>query len=188
MDEDEIRRIVKEELKDILSKAGLSGNDIIIKDHEIKKKDIDTWGISSFRIIRKVKNYVILAGEAAGKIINVVIVTLGVWQAIQFGSVLLFEKNLPEANHLAYQVHNVVLNLMSSKPIHQNDEPERFIVSSERWQNYTDSQYKEEVYTYLSNPSSNDILSPGTYLVASTATPDSLVIDSSSYPGDFKIS
>ena len=43
MDENEIRKIVQDEYKNILSKSGLSEDNIIVKDDDITKKDIRAW-------------------------------------------------------------------------------------------------------------------------------------------------
>lgn len=187
MNENDVRKIVRDELKDLLSQSGISENDLIIRNQEITKKDINSWGITSLTFIRRVKDFIVFAGKKAGKTIKFIITTLGVWHALQFGSAFLFEKALPDANDLAIRVHKAVvtLNIKNKMP---SDEPEKFIVSVDQWQNYTEEQYKQEVYTYLSNPSSNDLLNPGTHFFASTATPDSIAMTSSSYPDDFKIS
>ncbi len=188
MNEIDIRRIVRDELKDILSQSGISESDIIVKDQEITKSDINSWGITSLTFVRRVKDIIIFAGKTAGKIIKLIIMPLGMWQALQFGSAFLFEKTLPDANILAIQAHQTVVALVDSKTNTPDDVPEKFIVATDRWQNYTDTQYKQEVYEYLTNPSSFDPLNSGTHLYASTATPDNIVIASSSSPDDFRIS
>ena len=188
MDENEIRKIVQDEFKNILSQSGLSEDNIIVKNTDITKKDIIAWGVTSLARIGRVRNFIVLAGKSANKIINFVVVAIGIWGALQFNSALLFEKTLPDAIELAREARKSVVDYTRSHFNNVGDEREKFIIASDRWQGYTELQYKKEVYTYLTEPrSTDDLLSPDTNYLPSTGTAKNLVMNASLFPDDFKV-
>lgn len=188
MDENEIRKIVQDECKNILSKSGLSEDNIIVKNDEITKKDIIAWGVTSLTPIRRVKNFIVLAGKSANKIIKFVVVAVGIWGALQFSSELLFEKTLPDAIELAKEARKSVGDYARSHFNNVGDEHEKFIIVSARWQGYTERQYKKEVYTYLTEARSpDDLISLDVNYVPSSGTAGNFVMNASPFPDDFKV-
>ncbi|MBU2521941.1 MAG: hypothetical protein KKI12_04385 [Proteobacteria bacterium] len=187
MDENEIRKIIQDEFN-ILSQSDLSEDNIIIKNTDITKRDIIAWGVTSLTLIGRVKNFIVLAGKSANKIIKVVVVALGIWEALQFSSALLFEKTLTDAIELAREVRNTVVDYTQAHFNNVGDEREKFIITSDRWQKYTDQQYRKEVYTYLTESrSTDDLLSPDINYLPSSGTPENLVMNASPFPDDFKV-
>jgi hypothetical protein len=188
MDENEIRKIVRDEFKNILSKSSLSEDNIIVKDDDITKKDIIAWGVTSLTPIGRAKDFIVLAGKSANKIIKVVVVALGIWGVLQFNSALLFEKTLPDAIELARKVRSTMADYTQTHFNNVGDEREKFIIASDRWQRYTDQQYRKEVYTYLTEPrSTDDLLSPDINYLPSSGTAGNLVMNASPFPDDFKV-
>ena len=188
MDENEIRKIVQDEFKNILSESGLSEDNIIVKDDDITKKDIITWGVRSLTPIGRAKDFIVLAGKSANKIIKVVAVAIGTWGALHFNSALLFEKTLPDAIELAREVRSTMVDYTQAHFNNVGDEREKFIIASDRWQGYTEPQYRKEVYTYLTEPrSTDDLLSPDINYLPSSGTEENLVMNASPFPDDFKV-
>ena len=110
MNKEEIRDMVRRECADILAEAGLSGDEIVIKSDKVTTDEVQEWGVSSLSPVRRVQGLLVLAAKSGVRVVKIVAVALGTYQAVQFGSELLFQKTLPDANELARDRLHLVPN------------------------------------------------------------------------------
>lgn len=96
MTEEEIRNIVREECSQIMTDAGLTDYDEIIKkDQSMSEHEAAQHGFTSLEVVNRIGKIAIMIGKKGAKAVAIVVFILGLWEFAQFGSMFVFEKRLP---------------------------------------------------------------------------------------------
>lgn len=196
MTEDEIKQIVRKEFAELIHDSKLTDSDILVKqDKPISKSEIVQEGITSLTMLRKkIGDYFVLLAKSGKKVVKIILTALGVWSVAQFGTMLLFEKSLPDAQQLAQRVHNAAENILESRTLNVSNEAETFIVVSDQWKKYSREDYRTTAYNILSgdNPfqnlydtTVNEFVTSDLYPCSSVPVQDAS--NSSANPSDFTV-
>lgn len=185
-DLEEIRNIVREEYQQIIKNASLTDNDIIIKeDQYLSKQETAQHEFTSFDGLKKIGNLVIMVGKKGLEVVGIVVL-LG--NIIQFGSVLVFEKEWLNAVDLAHRARQGVIELASNIRKQEPDTPETLIVTSPTWDKLNDVQYRILASDYLSGKSPiEELYNPNTQFIATTGTSIETINSTSSDSKDFEV-
>jgi hypothetical protein len=190
MDEDRIREIVRQECEAIMAEAGLSDADIIVKkDKHWSEQESAANGVTMLKFVKRVGDIAIMIAKAGSKIVKIVVFALGLWQAAQFGSVLLFERNLPDTLQIARSVGDGLLEFHVADRSHTDVEtPEKWVIISPSWKSLDQDGYVRMAHSVLSGEQSSEYLLTGdTEFVASSTTSISSIGSTSSSPDDFVV-
>ena len=190
VDEDRIREIVRQECKAIMAEAGLSNADIIVKkDKYWTEQESAENGITFLKCVKCVGDIAIMVAKAGSKIVKIVVFALGLWGAARFGSVLLFERNLPDTLQIARSVRNGLLEFRVADPSHTDEEtPEKWVVVSPSWESLDQNGYVRMAHSVLSGEQSPEYLLTGdTEFVASSTTSITSIGSTSASPDDFVV-
>jgi hypothetical protein len=151
MTEEEIRKIAREECRQIMTDAGLTDNDIIIKkDQLMSEQEVAQHGFTHLEVVNKVGKIAIMVGKKGIKSVAIVVYILGLWSLTQVGSMFFFEKQLPDAVDLARRARQGLIEPAYDVREQSPDIPEKWIVTSRSWERYDDAQYINVAREYYS--------------------------------------
>lgn len=182
MNEEEIRRIVRDEVKDLLSDAKLSEKDILVNLDGVYTKG-QLKG-AEIHYLKKVKDIAICIGKKGGEIICIIAFVLGLWDETRVIAQLLFQKDLPEAVQLAKMVHkNDEIHYSSPNSSYNPDENEKLIVVNQTWESLTKPEYNRIARDFLSGERPPDkLFEENTIFIATSGiVADAVVNSTSSY-------
>lgn len=151
MTEEEIRNLVREECNQFMIDAGLTDKDVIIKkDQPMSEQERAQYGFTALEGFKRIGKIAIMVGKKGVKAIKIVVFIIGLWPVVQFGSIFLFEKRLPDAVDLAYRARQGIIEFTSDISEQSPDTPEKWIVTSSSWERYDEAQYTNMAYEYTS--------------------------------------
>lgn len=152
MNEAEVRRIVREEMNDILEENNLSEDDIIVTEGDERLLTVqqhEDHEISLLQPYKMIKGIWIFLGQSGEKIIKII----GIYGLVSIGSILLFNRELPSANELALKVRSKTIEYVHGSNIPDQSTPEKYIPASSKWNSYDNQQYVTEVRGFLTGSS-----------------------------------
>jgi hypothetical protein len=188
MTEEEIRNIVRNECGKIMAEAGITDNDVIIKDQPLSEQEIVQHGITYLEAVKRIGEITIAVGKKGVKTVKIFVLILGVWGFIQIGSMFVFEKRLPDAVDLAQRARQGIIELVRDNREKYPNTPEKWIVTSKSWERLDTLQYKYEVYEYLSGKRSFEgLCNMDAQFIATTGMSIETLSSTSSSPEDFMV-
>jgi hypothetical protein len=189
MTEEEIRNIVREECSQIMTDAGLTDNDVIIKKEQpLSEQESAQHGFTSLEVVKRIGKIAIMVGKKGAKAVAIVVFILGLWEFAQFGSMFVFEKRLPDAVDLALRARQGVIELAYDVREQDPNTPEKWIVTSPSWERYEDAQYKNMVHEYLSGKRPpEELYATDTQFIATSVLSIEVLSSTSSSSEDFEV-
>ncbi len=189
MTEEEIRNIVREECGKIMADAGLTDNDVIIKkDQPLSEQESVQHGFTSLEVVRRIGEIIIMVGKKGAIAMKIVVFIFGLWGAIQFGSMFVFEKELPDAVDLAQRTRQGLIELADDDREQEHNTPEKWIVTSPSWERFDDAQYKKMVHEYLLGIRPlEELYIPDTQFITTTVLSLETLNSTSSSSEDFEV-
>jgi len=186
MTEEEIRKIVRDKCKQIMTDAGLTDKDVIIKkDQPLSEKEVSQNGFTHMEFFKKVGEIVIMIGKRGYVIISIVAI---LWRFTQFGSMFLFEKELPDAVDLAKRAREGVIEYIADDRDRGTDSLEKWVVTSPSWESYDNTQYRRTVHDYTSGiRAPEELYTNDTIFIATTSMSIKSLKSTSGSPEDFKV-
>jgi len=188
MTEEEIRNIVRNECSKIMAEAGITDNDVIIKDQPLSEQETVQHGITYLEAVKRIGKIAITVGKKGAKTVKIFVFILGMWEVIQFGSMFVFEKRLPDALELAQLARQGAIEHVYDTRKQYPNTPEKWIVTSQSWERLDNAQYKNMVHGYLSGERSFEgLYYMDTQLIATTSMSIETLSSTSFSSEDFKV-
>ena len=184
MTDEEILNLLRKKCPQIFKDADLTDKDVIIKkDQHLSKQEIAQHGFTSLEVVKKTKELVIMVGKKGLKVVKIVVL---LWTVTQIGSVLVFNKRLPDAVDLAQHFRQGLIERAHDIREQEPDIPETWIVISPSLERFDDAQYKNMAYEYLSGKRPpEELYAINTQFIATTGMSIETINSTSSDSKDF---